>query len=217
MTTNTQDALREALEEMIELVQETGFADSDETLRAIEALSVAPASEQQPATQGLPRPTLSWQQSAKDAGARIMTEQGTGHEMLCFNVGAFQQIVRQLAQQAADSPTGFDAEFLSKRLARVAKIAGVPMPDMTHEQIAGVAGTILGSIASKLEEQQAADSSDEKEQDVWIAFNSADDDEPVMFFTELPGTEFKERFVLKHYLCRLAPAQSQPSEKGGVK
>jgi hypothetical protein len=47
------------------------------------------------------------------------------------------------------------------------------------------------------------------EQHIWIAYNSVDDDEAVMFFTELPGQEFKERFVLKHYLCRPAPDQQQ--------
>lgn len=50
-----------------------------------------------------------------------------------------------------------DAEFLSKRLARVAKLAGVPMPDFSHEGIAEVAGTILGQIASKLEFDRAQD------------------------------------------------------------
>lgn len=49
------------------------------------------------------------------------------------------------------APTGWDAEFLSKRLGRVANIVGIPMPDMTHEQIAECAGTILGQIASKLD------------------------------------------------------------------
>jgi hypothetical protein len=43
-----------------------------------------------------------------------------------------------------------DAEFLSLRLSRVAKLAGVTMPDMSHAQIADVAGTILGAIARKL-------------------------------------------------------------------
>ena len=49
------------------------------------------------------------------------------------------------------APALNEAEFLSKRLARVAELAGVPMPDMSHEGIAGVAGTILGSIARSLE------------------------------------------------------------------
>jgi hypothetical protein len=61
---------------------------------------------------------------------------------------------RPAATQAA--PDLSDAEFLSKRLARVAKLAGVSMPEMTHEQIAGVAGTILGQIAGALERVQAA-------------------------------------------------------------
>jgi hypothetical protein len=59
------------------------------------------------------------------------------------------------------SAQGSDAEFLSKRLARVAKLAGVPMPDMTHEQIAEVAGTILGTIAGKLERAQVQQKADE--------------------------------------------------------
>jgi len=49
------------------------------------------------------------------------------------------------------APALNEAEFLSKRLARVAELAGVPMPDMSHEGIAEVAGTILGSIARSLE------------------------------------------------------------------
>lgn len=42
-------------------------------------------------------------------------------------------------------------EFLAVRLGRVAKLVGVPMPDMNHSKIAEV-GTILGQIASKLEQ-----------------------------------------------------------------
>lgn len=37
-------------------------------------------------------------------------------------------------------------------------------------------------------------------QRVWMAHNSIDD-EAVMFFTEMPGRELKECFVLKEYLC----------------
>jgi hypothetical protein len=44
------------------------------------------------------------------------------------------------------------------------------------------------------------------EQEIWIAFNSEDDDEPVMFFTELPGQELKSRFYLRHFFMRDAPA-----------
>jgi hypothetical protein len=44
-----------------------------------------------------------------------------------------------------------EAEFLSKRLSRVARLAGVTMPSMSHEDIAAIAGTILGEIAFKLE------------------------------------------------------------------
>lgn len=53
-----------------------------------------------------------------------------------------------------NAPVGFHAEFLAKRLDRVARISGVPMPkDMTYEQIAEVAGTILGQIAEAIEFQ----------------------------------------------------------------
>jgi hypothetical protein len=48
-----------------------------------------------------------------------------------------------------------DAEFLSKRLSRVARLAGVAMPSGTYEQIAEVAGTILGDIARALEASRA--------------------------------------------------------------
>ena len=59
-------------------------------------------------------------------------------------------------KRSAAPATLSEAEFLSKRLARVAKLAGVPMPDMTHEQIAEVAGTILGQIASRMEQTASA-------------------------------------------------------------
>jgi hypothetical protein len=49
----------------------------------------------------------------------------------------------------------FDAEFLSKRLGRVAKLVGYEMPEGSHTFIANVAGTILGAIAGILERQQA--------------------------------------------------------------
>jgi hypothetical protein len=63
-------------------------------------------------------------------------------------------IERALNQRQAvkAEPQGFDAEFLSKRLSRVAKLAGVRMPEnFTHEQVVETAGTILGQIASVLE------------------------------------------------------------------
>lgn len=63
-----------------------------------------------------------------------------------------------------------DAEFLSKRLARVARLAGVPMPDMSHEQIAEVAGTILGQIASKLEHSSCEATADGRLSDEQIRF-----------------------------------------------
>lgn len=64
--------------------------------------------------------------------------------------------VEELADKQA--PVGWDAEFLSKRLGRVAKLAGVTMPEMTHDKIAEVAGTILGTIARQLEKQSLASS-----------------------------------------------------------
>lgn len=51
-----------------------------------------------------------------------------------------------------DAPKGWDAEFVAKRLGRVARLVGYEIPDrFTHEQTAEAAGTILGSIASILE------------------------------------------------------------------
>ncbi len=55
------------------------------------------------------------------------------------------------AAEAAHADDKFAAEFLSRRLARVARAADVSMPEGSHEFIAGVAGTILGDIARKLE------------------------------------------------------------------
>lgn len=55
---------------------------------------------------------------------------------------------------AQDAPLS-NAEFLAKRLGRVAKLAGVTMPSGTYEQIAEVAGTILGDIARVLESKGA--------------------------------------------------------------
>jgi hypothetical protein len=54
-----------------------------------------------------------------------------------------------------------EAEFLSKRLSRVARLAGVTMPSMSHEDIAAVAGTILGEIAFKLEREPHASNAGE--------------------------------------------------------
>lgn len=48
-----------------------------------------------------------------------------------------------------------DAEFLSVRLARVARLVGYKMPDSSHATIAACAGTILGGIASILERRAA--------------------------------------------------------------
>jgi hypothetical protein len=62
--------------------------------------------------------------------------------------GVMRAVERLAAPEASTLP---DAEFLSKRLARVAKLAGVTMPSGTHKQIAEVAGTVLGDIARRLE------------------------------------------------------------------
>ncbi len=55
-----------------------------------------------------------------------------------------------------------EAEFLSKRLGRVAKLVGVTMPDMSHNHIAAVAGTILGEIARAIEERAALKSNEQE-------------------------------------------------------
>lgn len=79
-----------------------------------------------------------------------------------FNVGFYLEgrswakevyIVR--SGEPGIAPKGWDAEFLAKRLGRVAKLAGVPMPDLGYEGIAEAAGTILSAIASKMEQQAA--------------------------------------------------------------
>lgn len=62
-------------------------------------------------------------------------------------------------QGAGAAPVGgelSEAEFLSKRLARVAKLVGVTIPpDWSHEGVAAVAGTILGEIARVLERKES--------------------------------------------------------------
>ena len=70
-------------------------------------------------------------------------------------------LVRQVrearaARLAADPGAAGDAEFLSLRLSRLAKLLGYPMPNGSHEFIAGVAGTLLGRMASHIERQAAA-------------------------------------------------------------
>lgn len=65
--------------------------------------------------------------------------------------------------QPASAQTGWDAEFLAKRLCRVAKLAGVSMPEnFTHEQVAEAAGTILGQIAAAMEAKPASAPSEQK-------------------------------------------------------
>lgn len=69
----------------------------------------------------------------------------------------------QPAQQATVSPGEllFDAEFLSKRLTRVAKLVGARIPEhFTHEQVAAVAGTVLGEIARLLEARASSAKAD---------------------------------------------------------
>jgi hypothetical protein len=65
-------------------------------------------------------------------------------------------MVRAPSAAVQDERASTDAEFLSKRLARVAKLVGAPIPEhFTHEQVAETAGTILGEIARKLEARAA--------------------------------------------------------------
>ena len=48
---------------------------------------------------------------------------------------------------------------------------------------------------------------------VWIATD--EDDEPVMFFTELPGGDLKDRYKLTEYLCTPVAAPSQGEKQNG--
>lgn len=68
-----------------------------------------------------------------------------------------------IAAMIANSPassetalTGLDAEFLAKRLGRVARLLDVPMPFQDDDKNADVAGTILADIARQIEERTAA-------------------------------------------------------------
>jgi hypothetical protein len=63
--------------------------------------------------------------------------------------GTSTVVIAPASAQPADPS---NAEFLAKRLSRVAKLTGAHIPKhFTHEQIAEVAGTILGDIARLLE------------------------------------------------------------------
>jgi hypothetical protein len=79
-----------------------------------------------------------------------------GHELnVCLATSCEHSDLGPAPSRETAAPLS-DAEFLSKRLARVAKLAGVTMPDhMTHEDVAAVAGTILGDIARALETGRA--------------------------------------------------------------
>lgn len=76
------------------------------------------------------------------------------------------------AQRKPAQPVVSDAEFLSQRLARVARLAGVSMPDMTHEAIAAAAGTILGQIGYKLGADPKTDTARTLLQEALTAFDT---------------------------------------------
>lgn len=92
------------------------------------------------------------------AGLRIANEltleTQTVEEMAADLVRQVRQA--RAAQRAADPGAAGDAEFLSLRLSRLAKLLGYQMPNGSHEFIAGVAGTLLGRMASHIEHQAAA-------------------------------------------------------------
>lgn len=84
------------------------------------------------------------------------------HGKELFQVAVYENAVDAIKEANELNSKGYDvsvidlvlthAEFLSARLGRVAKLAGVVMPrNMTPEQIVEVAGTILGQIAFALE------------------------------------------------------------------
>ena len=83
----------------------------------------------------------------------------------CGGLGAvwddtdYEAMAKEDAAEVAQATTASasDAEFLSKRLARVAKLVGAHIPEhFTHKQISEVAGTILGEIARRLETSRAS-------------------------------------------------------------
>lgn len=81
---------------------------------------------------------------------RNMASGSTGASATLMRAAA--DAMSQRPKEGADNP-----EYLAARLGRVAKLAGVKMPDrMTDAQIAEVAPTILGEIARALEQQAAA-------------------------------------------------------------
>lgn len=105
----------------------------------------------------LPKPEAVAVVDANDDGywADILPDRGV-------KVGQLLYTEAPIAQPAS-APTGWDAEFLSKRLGRVAKLAGVSIPDrFTHEQVAEAAGTILGQIAAAMKAKTASAPSEQK-------------------------------------------------------
>jgi hypothetical protein len=59
-----------------------------------------------------------------------------------------------LLDAESKAPQGWDAEFLSKRLKRVAGMCGVQIPDnFTHEQVVEFSPAVLGQIAAVLEKR----------------------------------------------------------------
>lgn len=77
-------------------------------------------------------------------------------------IGENNQLIGQLSQENAElraklllSTPGFkqgkQAEFVSKRLAQVAKLLGIPMSGTTHEQNAEMVGTVLGQVRREIE------------------------------------------------------------------
>ncbi|HJV72706.1 MAG TPA: hypothetical protein VJ654_00665 [Noviherbaspirillum sp.] len=97
--------------------------------------------------------------------------------------------------------TDADRETLLGLIAWLRGAAQGDRPNTTRGEAADTLQRIL-STAPQVEAKEG-------EQHVWIAYNSEDDDEPVMFFTEMPGQELKDRFFLKHYICRPAAPSSQ--------
>lgn len=98
--------------------------------------------------------------------------------------------------QPASAPTGWDAEFLAKRLGRVAKLAGVSIPErFTHEQVAEAAGTILGQIAAAME-AKAASAPSEQNPVACCACEDNPSGENIPCFVcgkDAPKTDYKEQ------------------------
>lgn len=107
---------------------------------------------------------------------------------------------------AGAAPEGWAAEFLAKRLGRVAKLIGYDIPDhFTHEQTAEAAGTILGAIARLIEERKLKDA----ERYELAGYEWVHPENGMQLTREEPQ-EYEEAYEIRPVFVRIAATQEAP-------